>query len=180
MNNTPEEKAVSAIKNTIRELGNHYPRSPKEETIEAYARSLFKHYHFKTIQEACSSIQDNAEAHFPSLNQLKGLINNFVPLSKRKENMQEAEWKTRFTQEERQIINIKKEMVKVFGDKTESTIERYTEAYCKKVFDLDVGELKKFGLTLSIFTKPALFDLKQSGFKADLAIKRGISKLKTL
>lgn len=178
--NTPEEKAIASIKNAIRELGNHYPRSPKDDSITAYAKSLFKNYHPDTVKQACESIQDNAGLHFPSLAELKGLINNFVPLSKRKDNMAEAEWKTRFVQEERQVANIRKEMEKVFEDKTDGTIERYTEAYCKKVFDLDTNDLKSFGLNLSLFTKPALFDLKQSGFKSDLAIKRGISKLKTL
>ncbi|MDD0853023.1 hypothetical protein HBN50_07940 [Halobacteriovorax sp. GB3] len=170
------DKILGFATDALRDLSLHYTKAVAEKTICNYANILSQDFSPSVIKKACDSIKVNAGSHFPSIAEFKSIAINFVPKDKTPEYQNEVTRLSQWKKEEMDLQKIRNMLKNKLGDKSQSFLKDYMSSYCEHVFNLTPESCKDLGISLSLFEKPALIDLRDANFQPKEAIKIGIKK----
>lgn len=155
------------VTNAIRLLYQFYGR-PDENRIRAYGDQL-RGCNLKALNLACSHVINELKM-FPSLSELKNLINVFNP--KRKTTEQEDLLK--FQQEQKRLFQLKEKFAEIIGLQY---LSKYIKTWFIGVYGMNAYELiMQSEFDFSLWEKPAMFDLAEAQMSSENAIKIGKRK----
>jgi hypothetical protein len=151
-----------AIKNYLRAHSKFYNQNIKDDMLEAFSYKLGE-VDANILLKALDQIASTADKSFPTLQDIKNACANFGYMIKGLDNSE-------LEKENKQYDEVKK-----FIDSqiSRDDLQKFINYYMVKLFDSKeyVAELKRFGLTFSIFEKCAYFDLYQAKLNVTKAIE---------
>jgi hypothetical protein len=151
-----------AIKNYLRAHSKFYNQNIKDEMLDAFSYKL-EEIDANILLKALDQIASTADKSFPTLQDIKNACANFGYMIKELDNSE-------LEKENKQYEEIKKH---IDSQISRNDLQRFIDYYMTKLFNSKeyVTELKRYGLTLSIFEKCAYFDLYQARLNVAKAIE---------